>query len=725
MFSKRKKFLIEVILSIIVITVNLFASQDTGIESGLVSRMAQVMFQLSIIVFAAWFGQLIFRKIHLPDVLGEIVAGIIIGPYLLGSIAVPGFSEGIFPLLSGEFPVSPELYAFTTIASIILLFLVGLETDIETFFRFSVTGTILGAGGVIVSFLFGNFVGILLSPYLFGEQYGFAHAIPLFLGVISTATSVGISARILSRKRKMDSPEGVTTLSAAVIDDVLGIILLAVVVGVAKSGKIDWKNVSLITAKAITIWLGFTALGIIFSSHISKLLKRIKDRSTISILSFALALSLAVIFEKSGLAMIIGAYVAGLSLSKTDLSYIIQEHLSILQSFFVPIFFCVMGMFIDLRTLTSITILSFGLVYAVFGILGKIIGCSIPALFLNFNLRGALRVGVGMIPRGEVALIMMGIGLSTGIITHEVFNVGIVLVFVTMILTPPLLSKLYDSELSGLRREKAVKKEHQQIVFDMPNPETAELLLNKVIDAFESEAFYVHLIEIKHKLYQIRKEESMISLRYSADKLVFDCTEQDAGFVHTLFYEVLADLEYLMKNLKNLTDKEKIGRKIMEIHKGIKKEKSNIAKILNPLAVSVDLKGTNKEEIIKELVENLVTAGQLPQSKREQVLADLFEREKSMSTGLQNGIAFPHAKTMAVDHIIAAVGIKKEGIDFDSLDKKPSNIFIITLAPKESPKPYLQFMADITNILAKPSTQKKILSCRTNEKLYIVLTTSI
>ncbi|MBD3264213.1 MAG: hypothetical protein GF375_03820, partial [Candidatus Omnitrophica bacterium] len=528
-FNKRKiNFVLVSLFVFLAFPLSALYASNGTFQNDLLSRMASLVIQLAVIIFSAWIGGTLFRRFNLPSVLGEIVAGVIIGPYLLGSIPLPGFSGGIFPLAEA-FPVSTELYSFTVIASIILLFLVGLETDIETFFTFSLAGSVVGIGGVFFSFIFGDLLAVILSDKLFGIHYGFMDPVPLFLGVISTATSVGISARILSEKRKLDSAEGVTILSGAVIDDVLGIIILAVVVGIIKSGHIEWRDISFIALKAFSIWLGFTALGLMFSSQLGHFLKRFKDKSTIAIMGLALALLLAGIFEKSGLAMIIGAYIMGLSLSKTDLSYIIQENLAVLQRFLVPVFFCVMGMLVNIKEMFVPGIIIFGLIYTVFAVLGKIMGCSLPTLFLNFNLRGALRVGVGMIPRGEVALIIAGIGLSAGILEHQAFSVAIMMTFLTTLLTPPLLARMLESEKPALKKEHQRKIEHRQIVYNMPNPETSELILNKVLDAFENEGFYVHLMEIPDKLYQIRKEQIFITLRYSSEKLVFDCLKEDVS----------------------------------------------------------------------------------------------------------------------------------------------------------------------------------------------------
>ncbi|HPG32159.1 MAG TPA: cation:proton antiporter, partial [bacterium] len=353
--------------------------------------------------------------IKMPSVLGELAAGIIIGPYLLGGIGLglPGLEQGLFGVQTNSLlSVSTELYGIATIASILLLFMAGLETDIDLFFQFSIAGLIIGIGGVLFSFLFGTLTGIYFCNLPFSDPRC------LFLGVISAATSVGITTRILSEKKKLESPEGVTIMAGAVIDDVLSIIMLAIVLGFSLSIKhtgvavIDWNEIYAITLKSIIVCAGFTALGIMYSSKISKALKTIKNHTVYSVMAFGMALLLASVFEQTGLAMIIGAYIMGLTLSKTDLHYELQERLAPLYGFFVPIFFTVMGMLINVRLMFDKDILILGLVFSAGAVLAKIIGCGLPSFFLKFNALGALRIGLGMVPRGEVALIVAGIGLS-------------------------------------------------------------------------------------------------------------------------------------------------------------------------------------------------------------------------------------------------------------------------------------------------------------------------
>ncbi|MDD4202771.1 MAG: PTS sugar transporter subunit IIA, partial [Candidatus Omnitrophica bacterium] len=447
-------------------------------------------------------------------------------------------------------------------------------------------------------------------------------------------------------------------------------------------------------------------------------LKTFKDKNSISVMSLALAMILAGVFEKSGLAMIIGAYIMGLSLSKTDLAFIIQENLSVVSRFLVPMFFCVMGMLVNVKEIASPSIFNFAVVFSLVAVFSKIIGCSIPALFLNFNLNGALRIGVGMIPRGEVALIMAGIGLSLGVLEHDAFTVAIIMTFLTTLITPPILSKLLDSKKPVLRKQLEPDKEHEQIVYPMPNPETAEYLLYKIVEAFENEGFYVHVMEIPEKLYQIRKNNTFITFKYTFEKMTFDCAITDAAFIHTLFYEVIAELENMMKSFAVLTNKKEVAKKIFDSKDNYKKNKFNIKHLLHPLACECNLASTDKEDVIEELVNLLIRSGQLEQGKKGEVLREIFERENNMSTGMQDGIALPHAKSSVVNRIICAIGIKKQGIKFNSLDGQPAKIFVLTVAPKKNTESYLQFMANISKALSNKESLTELINCKTNNNLY-------
>ncbi|MDF1563177.1 MAG: cation:proton antiporter [Deltaproteobacteria bacterium] len=676
-----------------------------GGEGSLTHRMMELAFQIGVILFAARLGGWLMKKIDMPSVLGELMMGIVIGPYLLGGLHLPGFAGGLFPLPPSGFPVSPELYGIATLASIILLFHAGLETDLPLFLRFSAKGAVIGVGGVVASFAAGAWAGTL-----FTEQP--LHApVNLFLGVISTATSVGITARILSDQRRMDSPEGVTILAAAVIDDVLGIIVLAIVLGIvsvlsAGGGSVDWGAIGGIAFKAVGVWLGFTALGLIFARKIGKALRIFGSQTSIAVMSLGLALLLSGIFEMAGLAMIIGAYVMGLSLSRTDLSFVIQDKLHPLQEFFVPVFFCVMGMLVNVNDFLRPEVLLAGLLFSVVGIVSKLAGCGLPSLAMNFNLLGATRIGVGMVPRGEVALIMAGIGIAAGILDSTQFGVAVFMTLVSTLVPPPILTALLRSERRGTRTE---MRGSSLVVndFAFPSPEMKLLALSKVGAALRAEGFYIHNMELDHPVHQARKESVFFTFHEYEENFEVVCDPQDVHYLKTVVYEALLALNNTVEKLRTLARPETMKKELAEIDEG--KVRGNFFKLIPEGCISLALKGETKQEIIEELIGMLAADGRVEDV--EDCVGAVMEREASMSTGMQHGIAIPHGKSNGVKELMVAIGIKQEGVDFDSVDGEPSRVFFLTLSPRNATGAHIQFLSSLSVILSQPELVQTLLAC--------------
>jgi Kef-type K+ transport system membrane component KefB/mannitol/fructose-specific phosphotransferase system IIA component (Ntr-type) len=685
---------------------------DAG--ESLTELMAVLVFQIGLIIFAVRLGGRLVRRLGIPPVLGELLAGVLIGPYALGGIGLPGFPGGIFPLGSGPLAVSPELYAFATVASIILLFASGLETDLALFLRYSIAGGIIGLGGVAVSFTLGAFTGVFLLGAPFMDPRC------LFMGVLSTATSVGITARILSDQKKMDSPEGVTILAAAVFDDVLGIIILAVVLGIAAlvkggEGSLGAGGVLRIAGKAFGIWLGVTALGLFFSKRIARFLKAFRHSFDFSILALGIALLVAGLFEKQGLAMIIGAYIAGLSLSKTDIAAVIQERIRGLYEFFVPLFFAVMGMMVNLREIFSPPVLIFGAAYTVAATLSKVAGCGGPALLLGFNLRGSLRIGAGMVPRGEVALIIAGIGLASGVLDQRLFGVIILMTLVTTVAAPPLLSAAL--RLPGPGTRKPVKGDDSATaVWEFRSDEIADLVVDTLLKDLRVEGFFVQMMNIDEGLSQARKDDIALSITEEESKVTIVTARADMPFVKTAVYEVILGLSDTIQKLKDSSDPEAMKKELLDKAGRTPEE---LLSLIVPDCVETGLRGETKEEVITELVDLLAARGKL--LNRDEALRDVLQREASMSTGMQHGIALPHAKTDGVSDLAVAVGIKRQGIDFESADGEKSRLFILLVSPRKVSGPHIQFLASIGTVLKNDAVREGVINASTGEEAAALL----
>ena len=711
-----------IILTVLLQTGSWAQAADMPMHEGadMSHRMMMLVIQLGLILFAARLGSMLAVRIRLPGVVGELLAGVVLGPYLLGGLSLPGFHNGLFPLGS-SFPISPELYGICTLAVIVLLFMVGLETDIGLFMRYSLAASAVGVGGVIVSFIFGDALAVVFCRTVLGDPVGFLSPPCLFLGIITTATSVGITARILSEKRQLDSPEGITILGGAVIDDVLGIILLTIGLGIITasegSGAIDWQHIGMIAVKAVGIWLLATALGLLASRKIGVLLKLFGDRSSIAVMALGLALILAGLFEEAGLAMIVGAYVMGLSLSKTDIKHVVREKLVPIHAFLVPVFFTVMGMLVDVRLLLSTRVLLFGLIYTVVAGLAKILGCGVPAFFCGFNVRGALRIGVGMLPRGEVTLIIAGIGLTAGLLTPELFGIVVLMLLATALAAPPLLVALFENPAPGLRRFRPEDRA-EPLAFSFPSPQTTELLMTRLLRIFESEGFFVHRLGEAAYLYQLRKDDVVINLRHEGADILFEARKSEAPLINTAMYEVVADLERTIRALRQPVDRGALMRKVQEPTRG-KPSSTALTAYLSTRTLVPRLKGTTREEVIDELLTVL---------DRRNLIRDVSEarravlsREESMSTGMQYGVAIPHGRTDAVDRLICAIGLKPGGVDFASIDGTQSRIIVLTLSPSTASAPHMQFMSMVSQVLDEEG-RTTLLTCETPGEMYTVLT---
>ena len=495
--------------------------------------------------------------------LGELVAGMVIGPYALGSIHIAALHGPLFAIPpGGEMTVSPELYGFAMVASVVLLFMSGLETDLPTFLRFSGKASLVGIGGVVVSFAFGDFVTVLLMP----SVHSFMDPAALFLGTLSTATSVGITARILSEKKKMSSPEGVTILAAAVLDDVLGIVLLAVVVGISKvsatHGHIPWRHIGFIGIKAFGFWIISTVVGILIAPKLTKGMKRFKSMDIIASLSFGLALFIAGLAELAGLAMIIGAYVMGLALSQTDMSDEIRKKMHGVYEFFVPVFFAVMGMLVNFSAMKGILV--FGLVFSAVAVIGKLIGCGLPAIGAGFNIRGAFRIGCGMLPRGEVTLIVAGIALSSGAIGHQLFGVSIMTMLVASILAPPMIIKSFEGG-TGYRRKFAVSDEQvkaKSIELEFPTTQMSRFILELILESFRNEEFFVH--QMGHDIYHIRKDEITITVLLEDNNLTVNTQPENEQFVRLLIIEEVLVLKDFISGLEGMKSPDMMGAELLK-----------------------------------------------------------------------------------------------------------------------------------------------------------------
>ncbi len=437
----------------IIIALFLILFVPVALASGAVGSIdvPHIVLSIAIMLLAAKIGgEIAERKFKQPGVLGELLAGVVISPFALGPILG-------FHVIPGEImPISPEIDLIGQIGAVILLFLAGIETDVKQFMKFGKVAGFVAAGGVIVPFALGYFAIKLFYTPPEGEPIEY---VALFTGAILTATSVGITARVLKDLDRMNSEEGTTILAAAVIDDILGIIVLAMVIGVigAATGvqqlnfidnawneivpKTSTTDILWIVLKAAAFWGLVLYIGLKYSDKISNLLSRFETKGALMVIALVIGFIISYLAAYIGLALIIGAYAAGLALSASTHKEHLIDEITPIFNFIVPIFFVAMGMLVNVKE--AVTIAGLGVLILVLAIIGKAFGCGIVSYYSGFNYHGALRVGTGMVPRGEVGLIVAYIGLSQGIIQQPIYVIAVVMSIVTTLITPPLLKSTF------------------------------------------------------------------------------------------------------------------------------------------------------------------------------------------------------------------------------------------------------------------------------------------
>lgn len=409
---------------------------------------------IAVILIAARISSLVERLGH-PSVLGELVIGVVIGNLTLLGLHIfePIKNDSIIAFLA-------------ELGVIILLFQVGLESNIEKMKKVGLRAFLVACVGVITPFILGTYIiGPWLLPNLSFNAY-------LFLGATLTATSVGITARVFQDLKKLHIPEAQIVLGAAVIDDVLGLIILAIVSAIVTIGSVEIGMISWITAKAIIFLVGSIILGQLLSSRIGKLLSKIHTGVGMKFtMAICFCLGFSFLAKKVGLAPIVGAFTAGLFLDPVHFSYFkdqkivrdikktiedfdqdskqkllsvivqhsdrhIEDLIAPIGLFLVPVFFVVTGMNVKLETMFNLPILLIALGLTATAIIGKVMSGMVAGKVNKYL------VGVGMVPRGEVGLIFAMMGKSLNVISDQVFSIIVIMVILTTLFTPPVLAVL-------------------------------------------------------------------------------------------------------------------------------------------------------------------------------------------------------------------------------------------------------------------------------------------
>jgi len=386
---------------------------------------------VGILLFSAKLMAELFLRLKLPIVLGELLAGIIVGPFALGGFFVVDGRQVL--------TINDEIKVLGEIGAIVILFMAGLEMTPKEFLRGGKNSFIVGTLGVVVPF----FAGFLVF-----DMFGFDALQSMLIATALTATSIAISIQVLSEFGKLKSKEARLIIGAAVVDDILAIAVLSVVSSIAiGEGGIESLEISDVIFTILQV-LGFFAVMLLVAVIIiPKIItpKLWKAKGSVEGIATASFFGAAAVAGIIGLSPIVGAFAVGMALSTSKVFEKIENYIGKIGLIFAPLFFAIIGAQVDLRAVNLEVLSLSGIVIAI-AIISKLGGCGLPAMLLMKNRVLGMRVGIGMISRGEVGLIVAGVGVSTGILTSNVYSTIVIMVAVTTIITPIWLKIEYRKE---------------------------------------------------------------------------------------------------------------------------------------------------------------------------------------------------------------------------------------------------------------------------------------
>ncbi|MGB8164295.1 MAG: cation:proton antiporter [Nitrososphaeraceae archaeon] len=391
-----------------------------------------VLISLAILLFAAKIFAEIFHKFKLPVVLGELLAGIIVSPFAFGAI----------PLFDGKPLVilNETVLQIGEISGVVILFIAGLAITPKEFLRGGAASFTVGACGVIVPFFVGYYVFTL---------FGIGALQSVLVATALTATSVAISIRVLTELGQMQTREAKLILGAAIVDDILAIAVLSVVTTMVQTGNMtpNIVDITFLILKILGIFVALLVGAVIIIPRILHAERLWKSRGSIEGIVTASFFGASGIAAIVGLSPIVGAFAVGMAVASTKIIGRVEEYVEKLEIIFAPLFFAIIGAQVNL-TGVNLYVLFLTLIVVAVAIGTKLVGCGLPGMIFLKDRSKAMKVGIGMISRGEIGLIVAGIGVTSGALSSNIYTTVIIMVAITTIITPIWLKKAYSKEQS-------------------------------------------------------------------------------------------------------------------------------------------------------------------------------------------------------------------------------------------------------------------------------------
>jgi len=385
---------------------------------------------ICIFLFVAKLLSEVFHRIKMPIVLGELLAGMIIGPFALGSLLT----------FNGEqlIQLNESVKIIGEIGAIVILFIAGMEVTPKEFLKGGAASFTVGGLGVITPFFLAYFVFLNL---------GFEALESLLVGTALAATSIAISIQVLNQFGKLRTLEARLIIGAAIVDDILALATLSVVTSMVSTGlNVEVLDILFLILKILGIFGALLISGIIIIPRIVARANLWRVEGSIEAIATASFFGMAAAAALVGLSPIVGAFAAGMALTTTNIVKRVEEYIGKLEFIFAPLFFAIIGAQVDLTNM-NIDVLILSGILIIIAVVSKVAGCGLPSLLFLKDRSRSLKVGIGMISRGEVGLIVSGIGASSGIISGNLYTALILTIALTTIVTPIWLSSSYKKEV--------------------------------------------------------------------------------------------------------------------------------------------------------------------------------------------------------------------------------------------------------------------------------------
>ena len=416
------------------------------------TNFIQTIIAVGILLVAAKLMAELFLRMRMPIVLGELLAGMIIGPFALGAYLIYNGE----PLIQ----LGSELRVLGDIGAIVILFMAGMEMTPREFLRGGKKSFIVGTMGVIIPF----FAGL----YIF-QAFGFDALQAMLIATALTATSIAISLQVLTEFGKIKTPEARLIIGAAIVDDILAIAVLSVVTSLGADGTVGEIDIGNVIVTILQVLAFFVIMLVAAIFIIPKIVapRLWKAKGSVEGIVTAAFFGAAAIAGSIGLSPIVGAFAVGMAISTTKVIDKVEHFISKIGLIFAPLFFAIIGAQVNFREV-DLSILMLSSVIILVAIVTKLFGCGIPAWLLLKNRAQGMRVGIAMISRGEVGLIVAGVGISSGVLTGDVYSTIVIMVAVTTIITPIWLKIEYNRDDRVKRTRMPNQHEHREFAFVHP-----------------------------------------------------------------------------------------------------------------------------------------------------------------------------------------------------------------------------------------------------------------